>query len=243
MALGLLHQNVLGKLKHLPSQLQIGRLLFIFFLSGCNVFFLCSVTLDRIIFSIFSICGLFFLLPVLLVFLLFTVLAISVFAVFLRVFFSIGDSGGIKFLAASGLGRLGIFAAGNLDFHLFIFDFRAGTFAVRRTLDFFFGASGGCLWTSLSVGLLVGLGASLSIGLLVGLRASLSVGLLVGLRASLSVGLPVGLGASLSVGLLVGLGTSFAIGHLLVRLGTSLTILGAGHLLVFGCRARFAVGL
>merc|ERR1719295_1536830 len=176
MALRLLHQNVLGKLKHFPSQLQIGRLLFIFFLSGCNVFFLCSVTLDRIIFSIFSICGLFLLLPVLLVFVLFTVLAISVFAVFLRFFFSIGDSGGIKFLAASGLGRLSIFAAGNLDFHLFVFHFRAGTFAVRSGLAFFFGASGRCLGTSLSVGLLVGLGTSLSVGhLLVRLGTSLSV--------------------------------------------------------------------
>merc|ERR1719295_323609 len=194
MALRLLHQNVLGKLKHFPSQLQVGRLLFIFFLSGCYVFFLCSVTLDRIIFSIFSIGGFFFFLPVLLVFVLFTVLAISVFAVFLRFFFSIGDSGGIKFLATSGLGRFGIFAVGNLDFHLFIFHFRAGTFAVRCTLDFFFGASCGCLWTSLSVGLLVGLRAGLSVGLL-------------------------------------------------VCLGTTLAILGAGHLLVFGCRARFAVGL
>merc|ERR1719295_1102486 len=173
MALRLLHQNVLGKLKHFPSQLQVGRLLFIFFLSGCYVFFLCSVTLDRIIFAFF------FLLPVLLVFLLFTVLAISVFAVFLRFFFSIDDSGGIKFLAASGLGRLCIFAAGNLDFHLFIFHFRAGTFAVRRTLDFFFGASGGCLGTRLSIGLLVGLRAGLSVGLLVGLRAGLSVSHLV----------------------------------------------------------------
>merc|ERR1719295_690101 len=155
MALRLLHQNVLGKLKHFPSQLQVGRLLFIFFLGGCYVFFLCSVTLDRIIFSIFSIGGLLFFLPVLLVFLLFTVLAISVFAVFLRFFFSIGDSGGIKFLAASGLGRLGIFAAGNLDFHLFVFHFRAGSFAVRRSLDFFFGASGSSLGTRFSIGLLV----------------------------------------------------------------------------------------
>merc|ERR1719295_368279 len=128
MALRLLHQNVLGKLKHFPSQLQVGRLLFIFFLGGCYVFFLCSVTLDRIIFSIF-IGGFFFLLTVLLVFLLFTVLAISVFAVFLRFFFSIGDPGGIKFLATSGLGRLGVFAVGNLDFHLLIFYFRAGSFA------------------------------------------------------------------------------------------------------------------
>ena len=45
------------------------------------------------------------------------------------------------------------------------------------------------------------------------------------------------------VGLLVDLGASLAIGHLLVRLGTSLAIHGAGHLLSFGCRARFAVGL
>merc|ERR1719295_1758015 len=171
MALRLLHQNVLGKLKHFPSQLQVGRLLFIFFLSGCYVFFLCSVTLDRIIFSIFSI----------------------------------GGPGGIKFLAASGLGRLSIFAVGNLDFHLFIF--RAGTFAIRSGLAFFFRACGSCLGTSLSLGFLVDLGASLS------------------------------------VGLLVDLGASLAIGHLLVRLGTSLAILGAGHLLIFGCRARFAVGL
>merc|ERR1719295_1374643 len=219
MALRLLHKNVLGKLKHLPSQLQIGRLLFIFFLSGCYVLFLCSVTLDRIIFSIFSIGGLFFLLSVLLVFLLFTVLAISVFAVFLRFFFSISDSGGIKFLAASGLGRLCFFAVGNLDFHLFIFYFRAGTFAIRSGLAFFFRACGSCLGTSLSIGFLVGLGTGLSVGLLVDL------------------------GASLSVGLLVGLGASLAIGHLLVRLGTSVAILGAGHLLIFGCRARFAVGL
>merc|ERR1719295_2490758 len=179
MALRLLHQNVLGKLKHFPSQLQIGRLLFIFFLGGCYVFFLCSVTLDRIIFSIFSISGLFFLLPVLLVFLLFTVLAISVFAVFLRFFFSIGDSGGIKFLATSGLGRLGIFSAGDLDFHLFIFHFRAGSFAVRRTLDFFFGASGSSLGTRLSIGVLVCLGAGLSIGLLVSLGTRLAIDLLV----------------------------------------------------------------
>merc|ERR1719295_380611 len=220
MALRLLHQNVLGKLKHFPSQLQIGRLLFIFFLGGCNVFFLCSVTLDRIIFSIFSIGGLFFLLPVLLVFLLFTVLAISVFAVFLRFFFSVGDSGGIKFLATSGLGRLGIFAVGNLDFHLFIFHFRAGTFTVRTGLVFFLGATGSCLRAGLSIRrLLFSLGTGLSIGLLVGL------------------------GTGLSIGLLVGFGTSLAIGHLLVCLGTSLAVLGAGHLLVFGCRARFAVGL
>merc|ERR1719295_2319034 len=179
MALRLLHQNVLGKLKHFPSQLQVGRLLFIFFLSGCYVFFLCSVTLDRIIFSIFPIGGFFFFLPVLLVFVLFTVLAISVFTIFLRFFFSIGDSGGIKFLAASGLGRLAIFAVGNLDFHLFIFHFRAGTFVVRRSLAFFFGASGSCLGTRLSIGLLVSLGTSLSVGLLVSLGASLSVGLLV----------------------------------------------------------------
>merc|ERR1719295_130749 len=155
MALRLLHQNVLGKLKHFPSQLQVGRLLFIFFLSGCNVFFLCSVTLDRIIFSIFSIGGFFFLLPVLLVFVLFTVLAIAVFAVFLRFFFSIGDPGGIKFLATSGLGRLSIFAVGNLDFHLLIFYFRAGSFAIRSSLAFLFGASGSCLGTRLSIGLLV----------------------------------------------------------------------------------------
>merc|ERR1719295_424195 len=219
MALGLLHQNVLGKLKHFPSRLQVGRLLFIFFLSGCYVFFLCSVTLDRIIFSIFSIGGLFLLLPVLLVFLLFTVLAISVFAVFLRFFFSIGDSGGIKFLATSGLGRLGIFAAGNLDFHLFIFHFRAGSFAIRSGLDFFFGANSSCLGTRLSIGLLVSLGTSLAVGLLVSLGASLSVGFLIGIR------------------------TGLAIGHLLVRLGTSLAVLGAGHFLIFGCRARFAVGL
>merc|ERR1719295_2489798 len=218
MALRLLHQNVLGKLKHFPSQLQVGRLLFIFFLSGCYVFFLCSVTLDRIIFSIFSIGGLLFFLPVLLVFLLFTVLAISVFAVFLR-FFSIGDPGGIKFLAPSGLGRLGVFAVGNLDFHLFIFYFRAGSFAIRSGLAFFFGASGSCLGTRLSIGLLVSLGASLSVSIFVGLGACLSVGLLVGL------------GTGLSIGLLVGLGTGLAIGHLLVRLGASLAVLGAGHLL------------
>merc|ERR1719295_1903936 len=197
MALGLLHQNVFGKFKHLPSQLQIGRLLFIFFLSGCYVLFLCSVALDRIIFAIFSIGGLFLLLSVLLVFLLFTVLAISVFAVFLRFFFSICDSGGIKFLATSGLGRLGIFAVGNLDFHLFIFHFRADTFAIRSGLAFFFGASGSCLGTRLSIGLLVCLWAGLSVDFLVCLGACLSIG------------------------------------HLLVRLGTSLAILGAGHLLIF----------